>query len=267
MTPPPTNIDGTDITGATIDGQDVQEITVDGQTVFSGIPDSAIFQFDPTDIGASDGQTVSTWPEAIAGADMSMTGNPTYQADVLSSSGDAVRGDGVDDHGQTSTMGSFGSDMDTNFAIAVGFSTTSTGRCATVNDSGTICGFGNDAIGGSSNGTFTVLFRDEGDNRISAETTSAVDDGGDHVFIINKTGNNAGDIAIYDSPTNDVSVAGVNESFTNPANFNFPFTYFAQNAFGSIGNYWNVDLGQIIWFNDSLTQSERSDVFGLYEWY
>jgi len=34
MTPPPTNIDGTDITGATIDGQDVQEITIDGQTVF-----------------------------------------------------------------------------------------------------------------------------------------------------------------------------------------------------------------------------------------
>jgi hypothetical protein len=35
MSPPPTSIDGTDITGATIDGQDVQEITVDGQTVFS----------------------------------------------------------------------------------------------------------------------------------------------------------------------------------------------------------------------------------------
>jgi hypothetical protein len=35
MTPPPTSIDGTDITGATIDGQEVQEITVDGQTVFT----------------------------------------------------------------------------------------------------------------------------------------------------------------------------------------------------------------------------------------
>jgi len=35
MTPPPTSIDGTDITGATIDGQEVQEITIDGQTVFT----------------------------------------------------------------------------------------------------------------------------------------------------------------------------------------------------------------------------------------
>jgi hypothetical protein len=35
MTPPPTSIDGTDITGATIDGQQVEEITIDGQTVFT----------------------------------------------------------------------------------------------------------------------------------------------------------------------------------------------------------------------------------------
>ena len=38
MSPPPTSIDGTDITGATIDGQEVQEITVDGQTVFTAGP-------------------------------------------------------------------------------------------------------------------------------------------------------------------------------------------------------------------------------------
>jgi len=38
MTPPPTSIDGTDITGATIDGQEVQEITIDGQTVFTAEP-------------------------------------------------------------------------------------------------------------------------------------------------------------------------------------------------------------------------------------
>jgi len=38
MSPPPTNIDGTDITGATIDGQEVEEITIDGNVVFtSGI--------------------------------------------------------------------------------------------------------------------------------------------------------------------------------------------------------------------------------------
>jgi hypothetical protein len=48
MTPPPTSIDGTDITGATIDGQDVQEITIDGQTVFTSVQD-AIFVDDWAD--------------------------------------------------------------------------------------------------------------------------------------------------------------------------------------------------------------------------
>jgi len=41
MSPPPTSIDGTDITGATIDGQEVQEITIDGQTVFTAVPPGA----------------------------------------------------------------------------------------------------------------------------------------------------------------------------------------------------------------------------------
>jgi len=46
MSPPPTSIDGTDITGATIDGQDVQEITIDGQTVFTAIDPNLIDNFE-----------------------------------------------------------------------------------------------------------------------------------------------------------------------------------------------------------------------------
>jgi hypothetical protein len=50
MTPPPTNIDGTDITGATIDGQDVQEITIDGQTVFTAGPTVIQSQTPPSNL-------------------------------------------------------------------------------------------------------------------------------------------------------------------------------------------------------------------------
>jgi hypothetical protein len=45
MSPPPTSIDGTDITGATIDGQEVKQITVDGDTVFTAFPDSLISHY------------------------------------------------------------------------------------------------------------------------------------------------------------------------------------------------------------------------------
>ena len=37
-------IDGTDISGATIDGTEVQEITMDGDVVWTGIPDSDMYQ-------------------------------------------------------------------------------------------------------------------------------------------------------------------------------------------------------------------------------
>jgi hypothetical protein len=60
MTPPPTSMDGTDITGATIDGTEVSEITVDGDTVFTATAESLIslyeFEQDVTDsVGVNDG--------------------------------------------------------------------------------------------------------------------------------------------------------------------------------------------------------------------
>jgi len=62
---PSTNIDGTEITGATIDGQDVQEITVDGDTVFTAIPDSGVDDFgNASDVAAfdtPDGFSIAMW--------------------------------------------------------------------------------------------------------------------------------------------------------------------------------------------------------------
>jgi len=61
MTPPPTSIDGTGISGATIDGQEVQEITVDGQTVFEAIPPGA-FELDNYTLQKRAGQVNGSRP-------------------------------------------------------------------------------------------------------------------------------------------------------------------------------------------------------------
>jgi hypothetical protein len=98
MSPPPTNIDGTDITGATIDGQEVQEITVDGDVVFSAapdIPDSAVWRVNaPSLSGFNDGDTVSTWTDTIGS--LNATGNGVYRPTQVGGE-DAVELDGVDD--------------------------------------------------------------------------------------------------------------------------------------------------------------------------
>jgi len=74
---PPINIDGSKIQEATIDGQKVSEITIDGQQAagLNVIPDSVVSQGAATDISASDGIAISTWPAAV-GPDLS--GNGTY---------------------------------------------------------------------------------------------------------------------------------------------------------------------------------------------
>ena len=75
MTPPPTSIDGTDITGATIDGQEVQEITIDGQTVFSAGPDNGIYLDDWADnlLTNRDGYGETELDQAVVEPDASET--------------------------------------------------------------------------------------------------------------------------------------------------------------------------------------------------
>jgi hypothetical protein len=100
MSPPPTSIDGTDITGATIDGQEVQEITIDGQTVFSpGPPDAGDLQarYDAREISLADGDPVNTWEDLSGnGFDMSpVDSSPTYRTSQVQGQ-DAVRFDSND---------------------------------------------------------------------------------------------------------------------------------------------------------------------------
>jgi len=93
MTPPPINIDGTDITGATIDGADVSEVTVDGTQVFGNvIPDSVVTQYtyeDDSDtsvatdaVGSNDGN--------ISGGSFNST-NPRCGSFALDVDGDFVK--------------------------------------------------------------------------------------------------------------------------------------------------------------------------------
>jgi hypothetical protein len=104
MTPPPLNIDGTDITGATIDGTDVSEVTVDGTQVFSAIAGSPIHRYNSTETGFSVGQTVDPWDDRIGSVDLSAVGDPTLSAGALNGN-DAVTFDGTDDGVEYNNVG------------------------------------------------------------------------------------------------------------------------------------------------------------------
>jgi len=77
MTPPPTSIDGTDITGATIDGTEVKEITVDGDTVFTAgleIPQTGLLHdWDLRNVSGSDGDPIGTVTDQQGSDDLTQT--------------------------------------------------------------------------------------------------------------------------------------------------------------------------------------------------
>jgi hypothetical protein len=113
MTPPPTSIDGTDITGATIDGQDVQEITVDGQTVFTAGPiiqPSTVHRFP-----VQQGET-TTIQDTIGNRDL------TCNVDFTAAEPNALNGrildpDGADDIAQNTNAVAPAGDLTLTFTV------------------------------------------------------------------------------------------------------------------------------------------------------
>jgi hypothetical protein len=79
MTPPPTSIDGTDITGATIDGQEVQEITIDGQTVFIATTPSEVLDDWADNQFTSNRESFDTTPYQFASQDTNFNAVGTRQ--------------------------------------------------------------------------------------------------------------------------------------------------------------------------------------------
>lgn len=240
-----------------------------GSGAADALPDSVLYQFLIDDLDANDGDSLSTWPEAEQSDDMALNNGPLYRTDTFGSGYDSVESDGVDDYGETSTMGSFGSNMDTDFAVSLGFSTTDNGIFfGTFNNADSTRLFVSaNGFAGSSADTLTVALRDGAGDLIAAETSFNVTDGGDYVFVVNKTANSASGLEIYDAADNNVSTSVNNGSFSSPTDFEFPMMYFARNDRGSPSDYIAANHASIRWFGDSLSQSERQNVFDEYGWY
>jgi len=103
MTPPPTNIDGTDITGATIDGQEVQEITVDGDIVFTAAPPDSLVSHWTWDTSDISGNTLT---DIVGNNDCTINGVTTGApgANQTYTTNEAGDGDGNDDIGELGNL-------------------------------------------------------------------------------------------------------------------------------------------------------------------
>lgn len=234
--------------------------------VLSAIPDSVRNQYLPSDF------TTSNWPDSEGASDITPNNGLSFDANAFGGAG-GVTGDGADDYGLADTMGSFGSSMDTDFAISIPINTTDTDSLIHgVANSGDAT-YLQTSIGWpfswpGTAGTVRFAIRDVDSNSIIVYTDTDYNDGVNHHIIINKTANSAAGVDIYvDDMTSAASTTIVDDqSFSNPSDFDSGMAYYARNVGGNIQQYLSADQGRIRWFSDSLTGSERQAVHDDLAW-
>jgi len=172
--------------------------------------------------------------------------------------GGAGDGDGNDDYAETTTWGSFGSNIDSDFALAFTIET-STGSgirpLATQNSNGTglFTGIG---TGPAASGELEFAVADESTSFLTVTSASTVADGAKYRVVLNKTSNSASGLDVWLNQTEDSTTVENDQSFSSPADFNNPVPLFARNNEGSLQDYFAGVLDDICVFGDSLTQSE-----------
>jgi hypothetical protein len=262
MTPPPTSIDGTDITGATIDGQEVQEITIDGQTVFSAGPDPVI-QYLATTYTQGD----ATWADdatADGAQDMSITGDP--QDGTLSDGSESLVWDGSNDFGRTTLPTSLEASGLREFSVEFAFEYSDSAfnaLCGLVNDDSNqrlVVLLGIDSNLNSSPGNILMQLFD--DNRSKFEfgpsSNPNLDDGNRHDV----------SIVIEDSTTNSASIfidgSEVSISTNNtgsPSNFvawDDGMVHAAREQSSIIQNL-NGEIGAVRWYDSAIASQTIND--------
>jgi len=259
MSPPIYTPDGSEVTEVVLpDGSTASEVVApDGTVVFDAgpdIPDSEANQ-----------KLIHRWylsedsapfVDQIGGADStSVTGTTQVTGDWVD--GAAREGDGVDDIIETTTLGSFGSSLGGDFAIAfsINYSTTPDrdiiGLLNDTSDTGI-------AIPLRSGGEIGFFLRDDNLNDYTVETDSAFNDGNNHRVVINKTGQDAGDLSFWIDQT-DVAES-IDSANSNPldsfSDLEHKLPFFGRNNRGSIDVHTAGILDDICFFSESLTSTE-----------
>ena len=197
------------------------------------IPDSAIYQWDATELSLSDGDSVSSWTDEIG--ELELTGAATYRDDGINGVA-AVEFDGTDD-----TLDSaIDSETQPYEIILVAF----TNETSSTDGAGFLGWDSNDGfvVGGRGSGGIDAL-RSDGDDELQGDAT----DTDAHIWSAQFDGSES-------TIRRDGSDANTGSAGTGPIENSF--------ALGSIDdgtNYLNGRIGEVLIYDSVLSASERGD--------
>lgn len=193
----------------------------------------------------------------------------TYQG------GNAVSASGT--HVSWTTLGSFGSDLVTDFAIGFTFQTSTTPNGGTA-----LFGDSSDASGGASSGGTQIelrydsgtdavfRLRDLDGDTISQKYTlpSAADNSTKHRYLFNKTSNADSGLELYQDTTACSGTVKGSGTFDNVKDFDVqPVQLFRTKFNGGFDtDYLNGILDDVIIYNDSLTSGQIADDYNIQPW-
>lgn len=223
----------------------------------SSIPDSAIHRYK---IDEGTGTTVA---DSIGTEDGTKSGatwtSGTWVGDY------ALDGDGTDDYIDLTTLGSFGSNMTTNHAIA--FTLQNNGNLGKVV-------FGNNTNDTQLNITvrsgpeFFWEYVDDGGDALRIDSTAPTFDGNPHRYVFNKTANNAAGMEIHEDASQLSDTDGADQAFDNPSDFDAqPISLLRElNSGGFDTEYLNATIDDVIFYDSDLTSQQIQDDYDRQPW-
>lgn len=182
----------------------------------------------------------------------------------------ALDGDGTDDYIDTTSWGTFGSQMDTDIAIAMTFQSSASNqydRLCRVDNSADSMRL-NLALNSSAGGgeVFFQIHDSSGNNTTVETSTGGFNDGSPHRVVFNKTANSASGFGIWvdntDMSTSTVSDQGVG----TVSDFDEIVPFMCRNNSGTIEDFHDVLLDDIVVYQTSLTSTEISDDYARQPW-
>ena len=194
--------------------------------------------------------------ELVEGDDGTNNGVTSVSGDWVG--GSAGEGDGVDDHILTSTLGDFGSNLDTGWAVALSIEMTDSGAMVTGSRGGpsdqrweiTIDRFTDDEL--------DILIDDQDGLRRRVNSTDLnISTGEKYRLVLNHpAGNDAENIEMWSNQTELSTNIQNNGNGTNFGDFAYDIPLFGLDDGGSIIEQLPAILDDVCFYEDSLTQSE-----------
>lgn len=169
--------------------------------------------------------------------------------------------DGTDDYVETTTLGDFGSSMDTDFTVSIWTNSTDTSDSVSylsTHVSGeTAFHFRRNWGDGDE---FELYLRDEGGDRLELKTDGPYGaDGEWHNIVVRKTGNSSTDLSLWmDGEEITNTYFNKNENFSNPADFTNELLIGARG--GDYDRHIDAQLDDVRIYDKALSSSEISDL-------